>query len=147
MGMRLAKHSDLNECIDIGEEFWNTTEFDMAYDRAGVLGLLVVLIQARQFIVYEYEGEIVGVAAVLVTPFHFNPKITVATDVFWYVRPGVRANGVGEALLGGMEDIAKKKGAVLFSMGTLHNPEADDMLTKRDYKLTERSYSKVLECL
>lgn len=144
MGMRLAKHSDLTECVEIGREFWEQTEYKTPYNAAGVLGFLTGLIQAGTFLVYEFEGEIVGVAGILVVPFHFDPNQIVATEVFWYVRPGTREHGVGEALLDGMEAIAKNRGAKLFSMGTMYDPKADAMLESRGYKLTERTYSKVI---
>jgi GNAT superfamily N-acetyltransferase len=144
MSLRLATFNDLEQCLNIGEEFWDQTEYNMPYNRAGVMDLLVGLIQSELFIVYEYENEIVGVAALLIAPFHFDPSIKVATELFWYVRPGVRENGVGEAMLDGMEAMAKTKGAHLFGMGTMYDPKADAMLESRGYKQTEKTFTKVL---
>jgi GNAT superfamily N-acetyltransferase len=144
MGLRLATNADLSAGVQIGEEFWNACEYKTPYNAGGVLGFLTGLVQQRQFLVYEFEGEIVGVAGLLITPFHFDPTMIVATEVFWYVRPGVRTHGVGEAMLEGMEALAKARGAVMFSMGTMYDPKADVLLTKNGYKVTEKTYTKVL---
>lgn len=144
MILRLAKHEDLAQCVEIGREFWEQTEYETPYYPEGVHGFCTGLIERGLMLVAEFESEIIGVAGILVSPFHFDPRLRVATEVFWYVRPGTRELGVGEAMLQAMEEIAKREGAVMFSMGTMYDPKADKMLEKRGYKLTERTYNKVL---
>ncbi len=146
MILREATSKDLSECVDIGKEFWDSTPYgdSLEYSPSGVLGLLTGLIQARLMIVATYEDEIVGVAALLVAPSHFNPDIKTGVEIFWYVRPGVRESGVGELLLEVLEDMARDKGVTMWSMGTIGDDKAEEMLTKRGYRLTEKTYTKVL---
>lgn len=146
MILRRAKFKDLDQCLDIGEAFWETTPYSdvLDYSRSGVLDLLTGLIPAGLMLVAEFDGKIIGVAALLVTPFHFNPAVKIGTELFWYVDPDSRESGVGALMLDAIESMAKEKGATLWSMSSFGLPDADTMLKKRGYKLTERSYTKVL---
>ncbi len=146
MILREATSKDLAACVEIGKEFWNSTPYGdtLEYSPSGVLGLLSGLIQARLMIVAIYEDEIVGVAALIVTPCHFNPEILTGVELFWYVRPSVRDSGVGELLLEVMEDMAIQKGVTIWSMGTIGDEQAEKMLLKRGYLLTEKTFTKVL---
>jgi GNAT superfamily N-acetyltransferase len=144
MTLRLATLSDLDESVDIGREFWEACDYKTPYNPVGVADFLRTLIDTNQFLVYELDGEVVGVAGLLVTPFHFDPTLTVASEVFWYVRPGLRTHGVGALMLDGMENIARREGATWFSMGTMYDPKADLLLEKSGYTITERTYTKVL---
>jgi GNAT superfamily N-acetyltransferase len=146
MIVRLAKYKDIVECMDIGEEFWLTTPYAQVvpYNAGGVAGLLTSLVQAENMLVAIDEDKIIGVSALLVTPFHFNPDIKMGCELFWYVNPDAREKGVGAVMLGALEEMAKQKGATLWSMGSFGWTDADTMLKKRGYALTEKTYSKVL---
>ena len=147
MKLRFADAGEVPECVEIGREFWDKAPYDTEYNPDAVGHLLGRLIEKELFVVAEYEDEIVGVAGILLAPLPFDPRIKVAQELFWYVRPGVRENGVGEALLSNLEAVARAKGATLFAMGTMKtsNPTgAEALLFKNGYRQTEKTYTKVL---
>ena len=146
MILRQAKYSDIAECLDIGERFWATTPYanDIPYSQVGVLGLLTGLVQSHMMLVVETEDKIVGVAAAIVTPFHFNPDIKVGAELFWYVDPDYREDGTGEYMLDALEELARDNGATIWSMGSFGHKGGDKMLTRKGYTQTEKTYSKVL---
>jgi GNAT superfamily N-acetyltransferase len=149
MKLRFAKHSDLSECVDIGEKFWEHSPYADAfpYNAGAVLGLLTALIQGQFMLVAEHEEQIVAVAAVLVASSPFDPELRVATELFWYVDPETRGLGVGQLLMDGLEDLARTKGAKICSMGSMStsDPKAAERLFKKSgYKLTEKTFTKVL---
>ncbi len=149
MKLRFADAGDVPECVEIGREFWDVSPYvgQVPYNPDAVGDLLGKLIEKDLFVVAEFEEEIVGVAGILLGPLPFDPSIRVATELFWYVRPGVREFGVGEAMLSNLEAVARSKGATLFAMGTMQssNPEgAERLLLKNGYKQTEKTYTKAL---
>jgi len=146
MDIRLARYADITQCLEIGEEFWNETPYadSIEYSQPGALGLLTGLVQARTLLVAESDSRIVGMAALLVTPFHFNPEIKVGAEIFWYVSPSHRESGTGEDMLVALEELARYHGATLWSMGSFGHKGADRLLNDHGYKLTESTYSKVL---
>lgn len=147
MKLRFADAGDVPECVEIGREFWKSAPYNTPYNPEAVGHLLGRLIENELFVVAEYEEEIVGVAGIAIVPLPFDPSIRVAQELFWYVRPGVRENGVGEALLSNLEAVARAKGATIFGMGTMKtsNPTgAEALLFKNGYKQTEKTYTKAL---
>lgn len=149
MILRFPETEDIAECVEIGREFWHQTPYAsiLDYNPEAVANLLQILINDKLMVIAEYESEIVGVAGIVVTPFHFDPSIKAAAEMFWYVRPGVRDQGVGESLLAAMEAMAKRHGASIFSMGNMQTTNPEDtqrLLEKNGYRLTEKSFAKVL---
>ena len=149
MRLRFAEHEDIPQCVEVGREFWAVSPYaeSLEYSPESVAGLLATLIDNQLMMVAEYEEGIVGVAGIWVAPLPFNPAVILAHELFWYVAPGVRENGVGAAMLSNIESMARAKGAKLMSMGTMQtsSPEkAEKLFSAHDYKLTEKTYTKVL---
>jgi len=149
MELRLAKYRDLSECVGIGETFWADSPYAdvLPYNPSGVLGLLTALIQAELMLVVEHDGAIVATAACIVAALPFDPDVNVATEFFWYVAPEVRKRGIGQMLMDGLENVVKKKGAKIVSMGNMSTSDpktAEKLLNKNGYKLTEKTFTKVL---
>ena len=149
MKLRFAKYKDLSKCVVIGEKFWEHSPYGdtFPYNAGGVLGLLTALVQARVMLIVEHEEQIVAVAAILVASSPFDPELRIATELFWYVDPEIRGLGVGQLLMDGLEDLARTKGAKICSMGNMStsDPKAAERLFKKSgYKLTEKTFTKVL---
>ncbi len=149
MKLRLAQMTDVPTLVAIGEVFWEKSPYKshIDYNPNSVKNLLSNLISNDRVYVAEYEEGIVGAAGIVVNPMPFNPTVKVATELFWYVRPGIRGVGIGEALLGAMEQGAKRAGADVFAMGSMETSDPEQaarMLDKNEYKLTEKTYTKVL---
>lgn len=149
MELRLAKFRDLKECVAIGETFWQQSPYAdvFPYNPGGVLGLLTALVQAELMLVVEHEEKIVAVAGCIVAPLPFDPDLLIGTELFWYVAPEVRELGIGQILMDGVERVVKKKGAQIVSMGNMSTSDpknAEKLLNKNGYKLTEKTFTKVL---
>lgn len=149
MKLRFAEPGDIPEAVEIGRIFWDRSPYasQVDYNPEGVERLLGALVEKQSMLVYEFQGKLVGVAGLIVGPFHFDPSLFVATELFWYVDPEVRGLGIGKALLDGMERIAVERGAKIMTMGTMStsDPEkAERLYAEHGYKQTEKSYTKVL---
>lgn len=149
MILRFANPGDIPECVEIGRDFWKVSPYasTIEYNPESVGNLLGKLVENELMLVAEYEEGIVGVAAIVVAPMPFDPSIKIANELFWYVRPGLRAHGIGGAMLSNLEAMARAKGANVLSMGTMQSsdPEkAENLFSANGYNLTEKSFTKVI---
>jgi GNAT superfamily N-acetyltransferase len=95
------------------------------------------------------EGQrLVGYLAVFIAPsLHYRPAIFAHQDVL-YVEPGMRARGVGEALLRYAQDVLKHLGVtVLYQHGKArHDLNIGPFLTRRlGYELVDEIYALRLD--
>jgi GNAT superfamily N-acetyltransferase len=98
------------------------------------------------FIAIDDKRQVVGICGGIVFPtFWDNSKLT-ATEMWWFVDPGCRNNGVGTALMDALESWAKEAGAWRLSMMTIVGiaPGVEDMYARRGYREREKTFVKEL---
>lgn len=148
MQVRAALPADLSAVVRMAERFYETTTYREWSDfnaqsveaLAGTLGADHVLLVA------EHEGRVVGMVALFVAPFMFNPAKTVAHEVAWWVDPEGRDTGAGSALLKAIEPACRAKGCDAIQMMHLStSPKVAGLLYERaGYRHTETAYTKTL---
>ena len=93
----------------------------------------------------EIDGKIVGICGALCYPLFFSPQHTIVQELWWWLTPGARGSGAGQAMHKTLEEGAKEKGAALVLMIAL----ADDRVEKTSkfyeragYRPLERTFAK-----
>ncbi len=104
-------------------------------------GFLHQLVEKHLLLIADGEGVgQVGFVAGLVTPHPFNPDISLLAETFWWVSEEHRGSRAGLMLLDAFTDWGKKNvNWLTFGLEEI-SPVSDRCLTKRGFKLRERSY-------
>lgn len=98
------------------------------------------LARAGSLLVSERGGELVGMLGYVVYP-HFLSGETVAGEVFWYVAPEHRGEGI--KLLRAAEERARAAGAKYMQM-IAPNSKVAGVYERLDYHFLESSYQRTL---
>ncbi len=105
---RLSHEGDICQIAKLGKQLW--LELDYAsvveYDEESVIETCLQLHHNGVLLVSTDDGTIVGFAGAVVTPIFFNIKHRTLSEVFWWVEPAYRCEGVGTMLLQCLEDAA-----------------------------------------
>jgi len=140
--IREATHDDVDFLLEMGRNFYNACDFPVELIfkpeiLAGVMDNLIVNENACILVDDKLQGMIAGI----VYPYYFTGQMS-GNEMFWWVEPESR-KGLGKKLLDGLEDWAKGKGAVSFTMISLDasEPERMDKIYKRrGYEPREHHY-------
>jgi N-acetylglutamate synthase-like GNAT family acetyltransferase len=142
--IRLAHTEDIPRIVELGSRSLAEGPYrDMQKDVPEQSAKFAAYVMANgKVLVYEDEGKIVGLLAMLMLPHYLSMELT-ATEVMWYVTPENRPGGAGMRLLWEAEKMAKDAGAV--SMVFAAPSGAIGAIYERfGYKPIETNYRKVL---
>jgi predicted N-acetyltransferase YhbS len=146
--IRMATEEDIPRIIEMGEMFWNQTDYrSVKYDPGSIEHWSKLMIEQGLLLVACDDGKAIGSVGALSAPLLGNVQYLVASELFWWIEPQYRSAGLGEALLMAIEGAAKEAGVKFFNMIALNavDPErVAQIYLKRGYKLTEWSFSKEL---
>jgi len=145
--IRDAKITDLPILLDMGERFFNASEFVKVtiYDPISFQSTALQLIDSDILLVGEDDGKVVGMIGALVYPLYFNQSHITGQEMFWWVDEDKRKSKVGRDLLRVLEQRAKDMGANSFAMISLDsmNPKLMDRVYKmKGYFPAEHTYYK-----
>jgi GNAT superfamily N-acetyltransferase len=93
------------------EEAGYAAEFP--FDPVSFAHTIASLAPAGLVMVAEIDGEVVGMGAIDVAPVITNHHVSIAREVFWYVRPQHR-KGIGRKMFNALELLASNHGADFF---------------------------------
>lgn len=145
--IRRATKNDTARIVELCKRFYHTTEYIKfaPYNEDTIQILTEQLIATGLVLVACLDGEIVGVAGLVVAPFMFNFDVLTAHEVVYYVEPEAQGMGVGRDLAAAVEPFAKDMGvkaAQLVRLST--SPKQAEMLYNAlSYNLTEYVHTKV----
>ena len=109
---------------------------DNDYSRAGLLNLIdkhVMFIAVR-------ECQAVGFIGGYFVPHPFNPKVTMLSELFWWVDEDQRRTSAGGKLLNSFLEYGKAHADwIVFGLNT-HTPVKEDTILKLGFTLHERCY-------
>lgn len=86
-----------------------------------------------------FAGRLGFIAGTL-TPHPYNPDITVLAETFWWVDPAHRGTRAGALLLKHFEDYGRAHADWIVMTLNVETPVKEETLTRRGYRLKERSY-------
>lgn len=91
-------------------------------------------------VAYKDEDTRMGFISGMITNHIYNPEIKMLVEMFWWVDPSYRASRAGLMLLNYFTDIGKDYADWIVFTLEHHSPVNEKSLTKRGFKLRERSY-------
>ena len=107
--IRLATHADVPALVVMGQQFARTEMYrDSLYENPDQITVLMTSLidhESGMILALESEGVLVGMMGIICTP-HFLSAEMCASEIFWWVTPGHRGDGV--RLLRAAESWAKE---------------------------------------
>lgn len=140
--IRLATAADVPRLVEMGRRFRSETGYakHLAENPAKMTELAQQLAAAGGLLVSERSGEIVGMIGFVIFP-HFLSGETTAGEVFWWVEPEHRGEGV--KLLREAERYARARGATKIQM--IAPTDRVALLYQRlGYEFVEANYQRAL---
>lgn len=119
------------------------------FDPVGIRAFLARLLENDDALVLvaELDGEIVGITACLLYPLYFSPGYSVVQELWWWLTPEARGNGIGKNLFGEIERWARGKNAKAIFMIALEDERAETMekiYVQAGFRPLERTFIKEL---
>lgn len=105
-----------------------------------VTALVETLISSHLMLVCDDSGTNTGLIGGFLGPHLFNPKITVLTELFWWVPEQHRGSKAGRMLLDAFQDFGKKHATWTTMTLEADSPVPESTLTKRGFVLKERNF-------
>jgi Acetyltransferase (GNAT) family len=147
--LRLADDTDIEWLLVELKKFSNfygMEKYKLFDDETHCRSTLEMLIQRHLFVVATYndpgtDNEVgVGFICGFYINHHFNPKIKMMSEQFWWVAEEHRRSLVGAKLLRMFIDISKENVDVI-SLSLLSNsPVKEESFIKLGFKMTEKSF-------
>ena len=143
--IRPASVDDDAVLADFGRKFYEYigSYHDVPYCTESAARWFALLRELGVLLIAEVDGQAVGMAGALWSPFIFNDQYKVGAEIFWWINPEHRSGGVGREMLAKLESAAQDAGCVRFSMMSVAD---HDRLGKiyglAGYEPAERTYVK-----
>ena len=148
MKVRQATPADYPTMQRFGERFHAWLKYDdIPYDPDSVLWWFDLMQREGVCLVIESdEGEVVGMAGGVFSPFIFNLHSRVGTELMWWVEPEHRSGGAGKLLLEKLEEFAYAAGCKRWSMIAIHGTESSlgKLYRQANYEPAEHTFTKRL---
>lgn len=137
---------DIKQIVELGAVFWDAVPYKAAYSPETTEALIRWMDENHYLHVMKKEDKIVAMIGVLMHPMMYNQDVFQGTEIFFYVSPEERKNGLGEALLQYTENDLKELGVETFVMSEMPSSSMDlsSFYTKIGYRLGERQWIKEL---
>ena len=142
--IRPATHEDVPELVAMGKQFVQTAMYrDLLHENSAQISVAMVSLidhESGTILVLECEGVLVGMMGIICAP-HFLSGEIYASEMFWWVTPGKRGDGV--RILRAAELWAKKCGATKFQM-VAPTERVGRFYDRMGFTRVETSYQKAL---
>lgn len=102
------------------------------------------MVESKVFFVAENGDGAVGFIAGMLSEHPYNPKITVLSELFWWVAPEYRGSSAGARLLQAFEDYGRANAQWVVMTLETKSPVDPRSLERRGFKHFESSY--LMEC-
>ncbi len=146
--IRWARMEDIPRMVEMALAFYAQTPYPdlVASSKEQMAGLAIILMRDHILLVAEKDGEVVGMAALLVEPFIFNPSVRVANELVWWVDESARGGMIAARLLKAVEIESKKMGIDIIRMALMADSprSADGIYRKLGYRHSDSHYEKVM---
>lgn len=142
MSIRLAVEADIPAMVDMGVKFHDQSPYKrhLSVNREQMATLGKQLIAKDGLLVSERAGQIIGMIGFVVYP-HFLSGEIIAGEVFWWVEPGFRGEGI--RLMKEAEDRARAAGAKNMQM-IAPSDQVAKVYQHFGYEFVESTYQKKL---
>lgn len=146
--IRPATVDDVDGIVEMARKFYETTDYASLCPMEDIqaAGLACLLIDSGVMIVVERDGELIGMAGLHIEPFTFNPTITMATELVYWLNPEARGGMIAAHLLEAITEECKASGCDVIRMMTLRTspPQAAALYDRYGYTPSENVFTKRL---
>lgn len=146
MVIRQARTSDvdwmLGECMEFAKEY--ESKHNLCGNLAYAVTFLESLIVKHLVYISEINDVRTGFIAGMIAPHHFNPDITMLSELLWWVSKEHRGGLSGSVLLDKFIEYGKENCDWITFTIEKNTPISDAPLLKRGFAMTEKAY--LLEC-
>lgn len=146
MTLRFATPDDIPQFMEWAVDFFESSgygeygDFDPDAMRQTFKNLI-----SDECLITDNEGGMLGF---VIYPMYFSSNLLVACELFWYVEPDKRGNGIAQRMLNYFEEVARQRQARAVTMIALdhgdHGPRTAQLYERLGYSLKEQSYIKRL---
>lgn len=146
MSVRKANTDDYPELVAFGRKFFDSLPYrDVEYSEDSAQRWLDLMRELGVLLVAEIDGEPVGMAGGIYSPFVFNDRHKVGAEIMWWIEPEYRRNGIGSELMTALEVAAANAGCIRWSMMAIEDSaeQVGAMYQRAGYTPAERTYVKV----
>lgn len=141
--IRLAVEADLLQLVTMAERFVTSPDYrgklSVKPDQLGRF-LLSIIVEKGRIWVLDRSGTLTGAIGLLLYPHPMDGETT-AVELFWWVNPEVRGEGL--RLLRIAEDAAKESGAKRMQM-IAPNERVAKLYERKGYERVETMYQRAL---
>jgi GNAT superfamily N-acetyltransferase len=145
--VRNGKTGDLDAVVQMAEEFWRHTRYDVPFDPIHVRGMAALALDHGLLAILELDGHIEGFTAGVKGPLLGNASVLSGSEIAWWVNPDARKGRNGIALMQHIEQMAREQGVKYWNMIVMEScmPEVGAAIYERlGYEKSETSYTRVL---
>lgn len=146
--IRSATREDVPAIVAMGERFYAASGYESIAPvaRESIAGLALLTMESGVMLVAEADGELVGMVSLFLEPFTFNPAVTLATELAWWIEPDHRGGMLAVRMMAALEESCRAKGAQWVRMATLATspPQASAIYERLGYQPGDRYYMRAL---
>lgn len=145
--VRNGNTGDLDAVVQMAEEFWRHTRYDVPFDPVHVRSMAAMALDHGLLAILEIDGEAEGFVAGVKGPLLGNASVVSGTEIAWWVNPGARKGRNGIALMQHIEQMARDQGVKYWNMVYMEScmPEVVAAIYEHlGYEKSETSYTRVL---
>lgn len=145
--VRNGNTGDLDAVVQMAEEFWRHTRYDVPFDPAHVRIMAALALDHGLLAILEIDGKVEGFTAGVKGPLLGNASVLSGTEIAWWVNPDARQGRNGIALMQHIEQMARDQGVKYWNMIVMEScmPEVGAAIYERmGYEKSETSYTRVL---
>jgi len=145
--VRSATKDDLPDYIVMGRKFHESCPLHstVAFDDEGFSEFYLAALENEnlQFWIAEQDGQLVGICGAVAYGMYFNPAKTIVQELWWWITPEARGNGVGNLMFDAIENWSKEIGASALFMIALENSDVDQVsriYARKGFSPMERTF-------
>jgi len=147
--VRRATAEDLDRYLPLAAAFHSASPVHSAlpFDYEGFTNFYLAAVSNPNMGIWvaEKDGQVVGITGACDYPMYFSPSHRVVQELWWYLTPEVRGNGVGKQMYDAIESWAKEQGATALFMVALEDERSLSMANlyaRQGFKPMERMFYK-----
>jgi GNAT superfamily N-acetyltransferase len=146
--IRQATHEDIPRIVEMGRAFYAASGYEAIAPASipSIAGLAIVTMEQGVMLVAESDDRVVGMASLFLEPFTFNPEVTVASELAWWIDPDHRGGTLAVRMLHAIGEACQSKGVKVIRMAALESspPQVAGLYGRAGYVRSDSHYMRIL---
>lgn len=146
--IRPATREDIPAIVEMGRRFYAASGYEAIAPASNpsIAGLAILTMEQGVMLVVEGDGELIGMASLFLEPFTFNPSVTIATELAWWIEPAHRGGMLAVRMMASIEEACRAREVTAIRMATLANspPQASALYERLGYQHSDSHYMRML---